>query len=93
MVLPPHRHSNHWRNRTNERISEHDLLMVRVLLALTHPLLRAALLEYLGAGEVLCEEAVSVEELWDQLRLELRAPQGVIEANGTEELDWTFGGE
>ena len=43
--------------------------MVRVLLALTHPLLRAALLEYLGAGEVLCEEAASVEELCDQLRL------------------------
>ena len=43
--------------------------MVRVLLAVTHHLLRAALLEYLGADEVLCEEAGSVEELWDQLRL------------------------
>lgn len=41
--------------------------MVRVLLAVTHQLLRAALLEYLGVGEVLCEEAASAEELWDQL--------------------------
>jgi DNA-binding NarL/FixJ family response regulator len=43
--------------------------MLRVLLAVTHHLLRAALMEYLGAGEVLCEEAGSVEELWDQLRV------------------------
>jgi DNA-binding NarL/FixJ family response regulator len=43
--------------------------MVRVLLAVTHHLLRAALLDYLGAGEFVCEEAGSVEELWDQLRL------------------------
>lgn len=42
--------------------------MVRVLLAVTHRLLRAALLEYLGAGDVLCEEAASADELWDQLR-------------------------
>lgn len=41
--------------------------MVRALLAIAHPLLRAALLEYLGAGEVLCEEADSVKDLWDQL--------------------------
>jgi len=31
-------------------------------------LLRAALLEYLRAGKVLCEEAASAEELWAQLR-------------------------
>ena len=43
--------------------------MVRVLLAVTHRLLRAALLEYLGAGEILCEDAGSVEELWGQLQL------------------------
>jgi DNA-binding NarL/FixJ family response regulator len=35
-----------------------------------HQLLRAALLEYCGEGEVLCGEAASVEDLWDQLRLQ-----------------------
>ncbi|WP_447985872.1 response regulator [Nitrospira sp. Nam74] len=43
--------------------------MLRVLLAVMHQLLRAALLEYCGEGKVLCGEAASVEELWDQLRL------------------------
>ena len=43
--------------------------MVRVLLASPHPPLRAALVEYLRAGEVLCEEAASAEELYDHLRL------------------------
>jgi DNA-binding NarL/FixJ family response regulator len=43
--------------------------MVRVLLAIVHPLLRAALLEYCVASGVLCGEAASAEELWDQLRL------------------------
>lgn len=43
--------------------------MLRVLLAVMHPLLRAALVEYLGVGEVLCGEAATAEELWDQLRL------------------------
>src|SRR5688572_10034222 len=42
--------------------------MVHVLLAVSHRLLRAALLEYLRAAKVLCEEATSAEELWDQLR-------------------------
>jgi two-component system, NarL family, invasion response regulator UvrY len=41
--------------------------MVRVLLAVTHQLLRAALLEYLGAGEFVCGEAAGAEELWDHL--------------------------
>jgi DNA-binding NarL/FixJ family response regulator len=40
-----------------------------VLIAVMHQLLRAALLEYCGDGEILCGEAASVEELWDQLRL------------------------
>jgi DNA-binding NarL/FixJ family response regulator len=42
--------------------------MVRVLLAVSHRPLRAALLEYVRAGKVLCEDAASAEELWDQLR-------------------------
>jgi DNA-binding NarL/FixJ family response regulator len=42
--------------------------MVRVLLAVTHHLLRAALLEYLGSDEILCGEAASAEELWNHLR-------------------------
>ena len=41
--------------------------MVRVLLAITHGLLRAAVLEYLGADKVLCEEAGNAEALWEQL--------------------------
>jgi DNA-binding NarL/FixJ family response regulator len=57
--------------------------MLRVLLAVTHALLRAALLEYLGAGEYVCVEAGSEEALWDQLRyhewdiliLDLRLPR------------------
>jgi hypothetical protein len=43
--------------------------MVRVLLAVMHPLLRAALVEYLCAGDVLCDEAASPAELWDRLQL------------------------
>jgi DNA-binding NarL/FixJ family response regulator len=43
--------------------------MVRVLLAVMHPLLRAALVEYLGAGDLLCDEAASPAELWDRLQL------------------------
>lgn len=42
--------------------------MLRVLLAVTHALLRAALLDYLGAGEYVCVEVGSMEALWDQLR-------------------------
>lgn len=57
--------------------------MLRALLAIMHPLLRAALLEYIQTGNVLCEIATSGEELWDQLRhydwdiliLDLRLPQ------------------
>ena len=57
--------------------------MVRVLLAVKHHSLRAALLEHLRANKVLCEGAASAEELWDQLRLhewdvlilDLRLPQ------------------
>jgi DNA-binding NarL/FixJ family response regulator len=57
--------------------------MVRVLLAVMHPVLRAALLDHLGAGEVLCDEAASAAELWhhlqlhtwDVLILDLRLPQ------------------
>ena len=43
--------------------------MVRVLLAVSHRLLRAALLEHLRAGKVLCDEATSAEDLWEELRL------------------------
>ncbi|WP_447985579.1 response regulator [Nitrospira sp. Nam74] len=57
--------------------------MVRVLLAVRHHSLRAALREHLRANKVLCEDAASAEELWDQLRLhewdvlilDLRLPQ------------------
>jgi DNA-binding NarL/FixJ family response regulator len=57
--------------------------MVRVLLAVRHHSLRAALLEHLRANKVLCEDAASAEELWDRLRLhewdvlilDLRLPQ------------------
>jgi DNA-binding NarL/FixJ family response regulator len=42
--------------------------MVRALLAVSHRLLRAALLEYVRAGKALCKEAASAEALWDQLR-------------------------
>ena len=57
--------------------------MVRVLLAVTHRLLRTALLEYLRAGKVQCEDAASAEELivqlrlheWDVLILDLSLPQ------------------
>jgi two-component system, NarL family, invasion response regulator UvrY len=41
--------------------------MVRVLLAVTHHLLRAALLDYLGAGKFVCQEVESAEALWGQL--------------------------
>jgi hypothetical protein len=41
--------------------------MVRALLAVMHPLLRAALLEYLGAGQCVCGAVGSMEALWDQL--------------------------
>ena len=43
--------------------------MVRALLAVRHHSLRAALLEHLRANKVLCGDAASAEELWDQLRL------------------------
>lgn len=57
--------------------------MVRVLLAVTHALLRATLLDYVGAGGFVCVEVGSEEALWDQLRLyewdililDLRLPQ------------------
>ncbi|WP_447985708.1 response regulator [Nitrospira sp. Nam74] len=57
--------------------------MVRALLAVRHHSLRAALLEHLRSNKVLCEDAASAEELWDQLRLhewdvlvlDLRLPQ------------------
>jgi DNA-binding NarL/FixJ family response regulator len=42
--------------------------MVRVLLAVTHELLRAALQEYLVLpGEFICGEAANTDELWNQL--------------------------
>jgi DNA-binding NarL/FixJ family response regulator len=42
--------------------------MVRVLLAVTHELLRAALQEYLLLpGEFICGEAADTDELWNQL--------------------------
>jgi DNA-binding NarL/FixJ family response regulator len=42
--------------------------MVRVLLAVTHELLRAALQEYLLLpGEFICGEAANTDELWNQL--------------------------
>jgi DNA-binding NarL/FixJ family response regulator len=42
--------------------------MVRVLLAITHELLRAALQEYLLLpGEFICGEAANTDELWNQL--------------------------
>jgi DNA-binding NarL/FixJ family response regulator len=42
--------------------------MVRVLLAVTHHLLRAALQEYLLLpGEFLCSEAANTDELWNEL--------------------------
>jgi two-component system, NarL family, invasion response regulator UvrY len=41
--------------------------MVRVLLAVTHDLLRAALLDYLGGGRFVCQEVESAEALWSQL--------------------------
>jgi DNA-binding NarL/FixJ family response regulator len=41
--------------------------MVGVLLAVAHPLLRAALLDYLGAAEFVCQEVGSAEALWAQL--------------------------
>jgi DNA-binding NarL/FixJ family response regulator len=42
--------------------------MVRVLLAVTHGLLRAALQEYLLLpGEFICGEAANTDELWNQL--------------------------
>src|SRR5213080_3694576 len=58
--------------------------MVRVLLAVKHPLLRAALHEYLLLpGEFVCGEAATSEELWTQLLhhewnvliLDIRLPQ------------------
>jgi two-component system, NarL family, response regulator NreC len=41
--------------------------MVRVVLAVTHALLRAALLDYLGVAEFVCQEVESAEALWGQL--------------------------
>jgi DNA-binding NarL/FixJ family response regulator len=41
--------------------------MVRVLLAVTHHLLRAALLDHLGAGKFVCQEVENAEALWGQL--------------------------
>jgi DNA-binding NarL/FixJ family response regulator len=42
--------------------------MVRVLLAVSHHLLRAALLDYCGTAEMVCGETATVEGLWAQLQ-------------------------